>query len=69
MDVWIIRPDESLEWELTAQCCFCSDKSFPKKISGGFSYKGITDASHNSITLVNDISINNESVLFTIGKP
>jgi len=45
IEVWHTRPKETLnghplEWLIQASCCYCQDKSYITKVTGGFHPKG-----------------------------
>lgn len=42
VDVWITQPDFEMTSEIVAECPYCGDKSFPKKVEGSF-HLGHTD--------------------------
>lgn len=78
--VWRTRPKERLNnkpliWNLKAKCCYCGDASFPKKVLGGFHYKGYDEPHPNGnpedvVPFVNviDIVYEGENVVFRTEK-
>jgi hypothetical protein len=57
VDIWITHPDMSVLTTIVAQCCFCGDKSFSKKIDGIFHVGPVNGVNITDFLTENDIYI------------
>ncbi len=47
VDIWIVYPKETQVNTAYAECCFCGDRSFDVKFSGGFACAGYGESDPN----------------------
>ena len=74
VDLFVVKKDETLKWNVMAKCCYCNDKSFITEVVGVFRPCGIMKISESNpddstlITQLSNIKTENDIIVFYTSK-